>query len=1030
MTLRILTFNWHESYIHLLAKTGHAFDVVEKEKAGIHGWIHAIRPVPPNCRLVSEVEAEEGLRSGAYDRILAQNLGDLLFVRPWPLPKVLVFHSKLTNDLAITPRQIDRAAYLGRVKQLVAETKNLTLVFISESKKADWGLEGEVVLPGIDAEDYQGYVGDLKKVVRIGNFLKERDVILGYSLQERILGHRPSTILGLHNPQTPNAYMPRDWDEYRDLLRRHRVYLHTTQAAYEDGYNLAMLECMATGMPVVSTNHAASPIQDGVNGFLTSDEKELRERIDAFLEHHERAVSMGSRAREAVLDLFPIKRFLTRWKGILEGTPARGRKATKAGSEKMNILMSYASHPATTGTYLEKALRKRHRVITMGPAIDEEIVEAWDLDSIRNRVKAHDIPYFSKDLAEVLPILPAGWVPDLFLWVESGVTYELEGLGSLPCPSACYLVDTHLRLEKHLETAKDFDVVFVAQKKYLRRFKEAGIERVHWLPLACDPDVHRKCAIEKEFDVSFVGSITPRHRRRNALLVGLAERFDLHVERCFLDEMARVFSRSKIVFNRSIRDDLNMRVFEAMATGSLLVTDEATGSGLTEVFEEGKHLIVYRTREELCEQIRTYLANDEAREKIAAEGMREVLRRHTYDHRARKLVRKVLEQRGRPVVDAGAGIASSVDHAPARVAPKRGTRGGKGESMLIESGNAGRSGDAHASAYYTKERPEIADLIPGDAQRILDVGCGGGRLARLLKQGAGHREVWGVEMDSAACTEAKKWLDRVDRADASVWEPPADKGYFDALVFADVLEHLPSPQATVERYLSWLKPGGAVVLSLPNVRFWGVVKHLVDGYWTYQDEGILDRTHLRFFTWTEVQRLLAACGLEVERVRWNQDRQCPEVPAGETRDLELGRITIHDLTPEELREFFVFQYLVRAVRTEASLRREAERLEGSGEYASAFEVYASLAERAGTDAGPVLKMGETCRSEEERRRFRKLLEERLSLQPANVDLLVASARMHLEENRFEVARDRLERVVLFNPEHAEARTQLRSLSAA
>ena len=90
MSLRILTFNWHESYIHLLAKTGYEFSVVEREKAGIYGWIHALRPLPPNCRLLSEREARAGLQAGAYHRIIAHNLEDLLLVREVDAPKVLV----------------------------------------------------------------------------------------------------------------------------------------------------------------------------------------------------------------------------------------------------------------------------------------------------------------------------------------------------------------------------------------------------------------------------------------------------------------------------------------------------------------------------------------------------------------------------------------------------------------------------------------------------------------------------------------------------------------------------------------------------------------------------------------------------------------------------------------------------------------------------------------------------------------------------------------------------------------------------
>jgi uncharacterized protein HemY len=160
------------------------------------------------------------------------------------------------------------------------------------------------------------------------------------------------------------------------------------------------------------------------------------------------------------------------------------------------------------------------------------------------------------------------------------------------------------------------------------------------------------------------------------------------------------------------------------------------------------------------------------------------------------------------------------------------------------------------------------------------------------------------------------------------------------------------------------------------------------------------------------------------------DPRCPEPAPGKTVDLDLGRITVRGLSPEEVTEFFVFQYLVRAVRSEAWLSAEAERLEQCGRHPEAFELYAGLAGRGVGDARWVLKLGEICGSANEKKRFSGLVEERLSLHPANIDLLMASARLLTEENRFEDARARLERAVLFAPEHAEARHRLRELPAA
>jgi hypothetical protein len=169
--MKILTFNWHEGYIHLLAKTGHQFDVVQKLKGGIFGWIHEFRPVPPNCRLISEDEAKDNLKLGYYDRIICHNINDLLFVHEFPVPKVLIFHNKLSCEIALGGNTINKEEYLRQVHQLFDATENLTLVFISKAKRDDWGLDGEIILPGIDIFEYGGYTGHMQKVLRVGIIL-------------------------------------------------------------------------------------------------------------------------------------------------------------------------------------------------------------------------------------------------------------------------------------------------------------------------------------------------------------------------------------------------------------------------------------------------------------------------------------------------------------------------------------------------------------------------------------------------------------------------------------------------------------------------------------------------------------------------------------------------------------------------------------------------------------------------------------------------------------------------------------------
>ncbi len=179
-----------------------------------------------------------------------------------------------------------------------------------------------------------------------------------------------------------------------------------------------------------------------------------------------------------------------------------------------------------------------------------------------------------------------------------------------------------------------------------------------------------------------------------------------------------------------------------------------------------------------------------------------------------------------------------------------------------------------ALGYFEHDRPEVRALIPAHAQRVLDVGCGAGALGTALKlEREPGLEVVGIELDAAAAQRAGEELDRVLTGDAIARLAELRSGSFDAIVFADLLEHLADPQAALAHARRLLAPGGVVVASLPNVRHWSVLRQLLEGDFRYEAAGILDRTHLRFFTRKSAQRLFAAAGFAVERcqgVHWDQ----------------------------------------------------------------------------------------------------------------------------------------------------------------
>jgi 2-polyprenyl-3-methyl-5-hydroxy-6-metoxy-1,4-benzoquinol methylase len=161
-------------------------------------------------------------------------------------------------------------------------------------------------------------------------------------------------------------------------------------------------------------------------------------------------------------------------------------------------------------------------------------------------------------------------------------------------------------------------------------------------------------------------------------------------------------------------------------------------------------------------------------------------------------------------------------------------------------------------------------FVPDDAAVLLEVGCGSGAFAEGLREqrtAADARvEIWGVEMDETAARRASEHLDHVLHGDFAAVRKDLPAGHFDCVVLNDVIEHVLEPGDLLQSLRPLLKPGGFLVASIPNVRyFFNVVDLAVHGRWDYTDEGILDRTHLRFFTRSSMIRLLEESGFSVEK---------------------------------------------------------------------------------------------------------------------------------------------------------------------
>src|SRR5258708_19270104 len=147
--------------------------------------------------------------------------------------------------------------------------------------------------------------------------------------------------------------------------------------------------------------------------------------------------------------------------------------------------------------------------------------------------------------------------------------------------------------------------------------------------------------------------------------------------------------------------------------------------------------------------------------------------------------------------------------------------------------------------------------------KILDVGTASGYLGKILR-GKGH-SVSGIENDAAAAEKAKPYYDSFQLADLESYEFPFRRE-FDYILFADVLEHLRDPAAVLRKCLPALKESGKIIISVPNVANLAVRISLLFGRFDYMDRGILDRTHLRFFTLRSLKKLMGEVSCRVLEV--------------------------------------------------------------------------------------------------------------------------------------------------------------------
>ncbi len=239
----------------------------------------------------------------------------------------------------------------------------------------------------------------------------------------------------------------------------------------------------------------------------------------------------------------------------------------------------------------------------------------------------------------------AGWTdregfrPDALLFIEGGTRLIFpRGMEDLDCVTAWWALDPHLHLRQHLHLARLFDVTFVAHLQFVSRF---GDGEVHWLPAAAVPPLHAPAKGPRDIDVAYIGSENRGlHPERARLLDLIRSRYrNTFIGRADQSRIGEIYGRAKVVFNHSVRSEVNIRYFEAMGAGAVLVTDRAPReTGVEQLFSPGEDFLEYQDDASMFSAIDSVLGDEHKRERMGSRAQRHVLANHTYRHRAGKIV--------------------------------------------------------------------------------------------------------------------------------------------------------------------------------------------------------------------------------------------------------------------------------------------------------------------------------------------------------------------------------------------------------
>ncbi|MCL5411596.1 MAG: class I SAM-dependent methyltransferase [Patescibacteria group bacterium] len=173
--------------------------------------------------------------------------------------------------------------------------------------------------------------------------------------------------------------------------------------------------------------------------------------------------------------------------------------------------------------------------------------------------------------------------------------------------------------------------------------------------------------------------------------------------------------------------------------------------------------------------------------------------------------------------------------------------------------------------YFGVSRNELLPFFEGKRKKILEIGCGEGATLTTLKELGVASETVGIEINKESVEVARRNLDKILPGNIEEMDLPYSN-YFDYIILADILEHLTDPWSLINKIKNYLKRDGRIVASIPNIRNYMLIKPLlIKGEWRYEDSGLLDKGHLRFFTREQIKEMFEAEGFTLEKIDYNKN---------------------------------------------------------------------------------------------------------------------------------------------------------------